>query len=219
MNIKLTYNRNVRSAATTQPKKEAAAAKTESTATPEAGDTVSLSKGTPTLGQTILNGSGQLLKAAGQGAGNVAIGVGKKVLSAATTFVGDTATAALAGAAPAAISALALTAAGPLAGLAAVATIGVGTGIAHSVLAPENPLDKGLSRQAKAHNRWVDSMVAGGLALCSGLVGMAPGGVALAGATAGIVGAGASVVGRSAEALGLLPPTEGPLFFGKTASA
>lgn len=218
MNIKLTNN-NVRSAATTLPKKEVAAANAESSATPEAGDTVSLSQGTPSFGQTILNGSGKLLKAAGQGAGDVAIGVGKKVLAAVGTFAGDTLTAGIAGAAPAAITALALTAAGPLAGLAAVATIGVGAGIAHSMLAPENPLDKGLSAQAKSHNRWVDSMTAGGLALCSGLAGLAPGGIAVAGATAAIVGAGTSVVGRTAEALGFLPKTEGPILFGKTAEA
>ena len=187
--------------------------KTQKTATAESSRVPAESTSTISQGQhrtfadTFKQGSVNLLKATGRGVGRVAKSIGNSILETATEFGKNTAGGALFGAVPAALAGVVFATAGPLAGLASTVALGVGSGLAHQALAPENPMDKGLSPAAKSYNRSIDSLGVGTLVLSSALFGMvnvpfAGAGVALTAATGAIGGALGSVVQQTGRALG-----------------
>ncbi len=172
-------------------------------------DTVSLGQ-THSFGDSLKQGSLNLLNAAGRGIGKAAKSVGQSVLETVTEFGKHTVGGALAGAIPAALAGAAFAVAGPAIGLASVVVLGVGSGLAHHALAPENPMDSGLSPAAKSHNRAIDSLGVGTLAMSGAMMGMVnipfPGaGIAISAATGAIVGALGSVVQQTGEAIGFIP--------------
>ena len=156
-------------------------------------------------GEALLQSGKYALGFLGKGAAHVGRNIGRSVLNVAGRFAKDTAIMGGGAALGAAISAGTLAVAGPLAGLAVVAGVGVATGVAHQVMAPPHPEDVGLSARAKAHNRFVDSAVVGGLTSCAALVGLAGvGGIGLAATTGAIGGVIGSAINQVGEALGLL---------------